>query len=665
MFLSAVVVRVHGFVEHSPTSEARPAVCLSIKYFPCSIYIRGVFSFEPSLPTLYFSLSLQSIRMGAYTYSSASLALAVIFSVVSFGACGGVPLPRVLAFQDPPNTPPGAVRWPELDLPDVAAKPPYGMVFSGGGSRAYVAAVGVLGGLTELGLIERIRYVGGASGGGWATAAYSYFQPSQLNFQTGEQGAANDEELLGNITFPMDITPDSLEQMSPNCLRGSMNHDVVKDFLSSYLHNGFHFHKAFIDGIHKIYLARANIPKPYGSPPKLFSYDSDTIADIKARNPALTNDFIVPAPGRPFMLLGFTLLGPTELVPLDKSNRTYTVLESNPLYTGRPDTSVYTYQSASKKKPAQPKIVGGAIETFAFGASSPSVRLLPNETVGTLPSMTLPGEPFTLAHAAATGGWAAADEIAAQLGKLAPIAEDLFGLDRLYFSSATPPTGANPQPSDDFSLGDSGITENLHLINMLRREDLEGILVFTNSNQFVNPVKKWDPTKRPPTPGDLDDTIPNYFGIDPDKPAAAWDYSRNHVFETSQFVPFAQKLQAAVEKGDGPIVQMTLNVVDNAFWGIRGGRSIKVTWVYLCRTFGWEDQLPQFLKDEMVPKERDPSVLPGKDSKFPLFPHYPTMQLQLSAAETNLLADMMGWIIIKNQDLFCPFLGIHGGCPRR
>jgi hypothetical protein len=200
---------------------------------------------------------------------------------------------------------------------------------------------------------------------------------------------------------------------------------------------------------------------------------------------------------------------------------------------------------------------------------------------------------------------------------------------------------------------------------MLRREDLEGILVFTNSNQFVNPVKKWDPTKRPPTPGDLDDTIPNYFGIDPDKPAAAWDYSRNHVFETSQFVPFAQKLQAAVEKGDGPIVQMTLNVVDNAFWGIRGGRSIKVTWVYLCRTFGWEDQLPQFLKDEMVPKERDPSVLPGKDSKFPLFPHYPTMQLQLSAAETNLLADMMGWIIIKNQDLFCPFLGIHGGCPRR
>ena len=81
-------------------------------------------------------------------------------------------------------------------------------------------------------------------------------------------------------------------------------------------------------------LSRAGIPSPYDKVPTMFSYDAATVEDIRKRNPLVRNEFIFPTPGRPFPTLGFTLLGPTSLLPLNKDNRTYSILESNPLYKG-------------------------------------------------------------------------------------------------------------------------------------------------------------------------------------------------------------------------------------------------------------------------------------------------------------------------------------------
>jgi predicted acylesterase/phospholipase RssA len=43
----------------------------------------------------------------------------------------------------------------------VSQKPNTAIAFSGGGSRAYVAAIGYLAGLNKLDLIKNIRYIGG------------------------------------------------------------------------------------------------------------------------------------------------------------------------------------------------------------------------------------------------------------------------------------------------------------------------------------------------------------------------------------------------------------------------------------------------------------------------------------------------------------------------
>ena len=50
--------------------------------------------------------------------------------------------------------------------------------FSGGGARAYVAALGQLEGLRSLGLLEEVDHVAGVSGGAWAAAVNCWAPPS-------------------------------------------------------------------------------------------------------------------------------------------------------------------------------------------------------------------------------------------------------------------------------------------------------------------------------------------------------------------------------------------------------------------------------------------------------------------------------------------------------
>ena len=71
-------------------------------------------------------------------------------------------------------------------------------------------------------------------------------------------------------------------------------------------------------------------------------------------------------------------------------------------------------------------------------------------------------------------------------------------------------------------------------------------------------------------------------------------------------------------------------------------------------------------KKDVVPAgPKDPTNLPSESPDSPTFPHYPTMKLQLDDAQSNLLANMMGWVVLKNQDLFCRGLGVIGGCPNQ
>lgn len=57
----------------------------------------------------------------------------------------------------------GAFTFPEESLPEVQAAASIGITFSGGGDRAYLASIGYLAAMHELGLLEDVKYMVGVS----------------------------------------------------------------------------------------------------------------------------------------------------------------------------------------------------------------------------------------------------------------------------------------------------------------------------------------------------------------------------------------------------------------------------------------------------------------------------------------------------------------------
>lgn len=590
----------------------------------------------------------------------------VTLSLLTFSHA--IQLESVKAFQMKPGESPAAFAWPEAEA--LEHKRPVAVCFSGGGSRAYIAAMGYLRALTDLNLTQHIRYLGGSSGGAWAASAYTYFQPGAIVHAVPPGGASrsatSDEQLLGPIIGPKDLDDASLSEMDPACLRNApVATDLVTDIVLDWIVDGMPFPKALISAVHQVYLAPAGVPAPFVTQPAMFSWLQEDVDDIRKRNPGLRQTpFVVPDPSleRPFLVIGCTLLGPDSLLPLDRFNRSYVIFETNPLWSGMPSASVRTYVSKTSSAPAVQRLVGGMIETYAFGGPSPASddsRLGPDDSSKLLTGLMLPDEPFTLSHAAAGSSWYIADALASHLGPLSPPVDQIFGLHRPYWSPAMR-SGATVGEKDQlFVMGDAGIMENLHLISLLRRESLESFVLFISSSVPLTAKSEWDPLQRPPTQKDIDDTIPNYFGVKVDSAGGVFVYDKNHVFQRQQFNSTVVALQENAARGNGAVATTHLITVDNEYWGIRGGRNVSVTWVLMSRAYAWEDQLSDSLRPLVALPEQDPTALPPLASPYPLFPHYPTSMLQFNAKQANLLGNLAGWLVQQNKDLICTALG---GC---
>jgi len=141
--------------------------------------------------------------------------------------------------------------FPETSmLPELKLKPSTAIGFSGGGARAMIGAYGFLAGLRDLGLLDKIRYMGGISGGSWGITTYLYgrFQHTNLALgadhskgelypeDEGEVAAAGkmslcdalrlvtnhecdideDKVFLGPIVDPEDMNWEDLHNMNPS-----------------------------------------------------------------------------------------------------------------------------------------------------------------------------------------------------------------------------------------------------------------------------------------------------------------------------------------------------------------------------------------------------------------------------------------------------------------
>ena len=168
---------------------------------------------------------------------------------------------------------PNPSDYPEREL--LKDKPNTAIAFSGGGSRSFVASFGALAALTQLGLMEKVRYIAGISGGSWATLTYSWAQQQ------------DDEAFLcGDIPAPQDLTRDNLKEMPEGCARHLAHADITGWTIAMLeLGEAKTMGEAWSDSVSKAYLEPVGVHKG-----DLFTWSEATEADIKVRGRVRSNN---------------------------------------------------------------------------------------------------------------------------------------------------------------------------------------------------------------------------------------------------------------------------------------------------------------------------------------------------------------------------------------
>lgn len=526
--------------------------------------------------------------------------------------------------------------FPEQSDARIMARPNTGIGFTGGGSRSYIAAAGYLAALTELGLMDNVRYVTGISGGNWATLAYMY-----------AQNKVDDSVLLGPIVDPADITREGLKAMDKNCMRGVTDADYVGKMIE-YMLLGTDAGEAWMKAYQHVYL------KPLGIPAgQSFSWSEDTVAHIKSVNPSLKDSpFTLPAnSNRPFSIVGTTNLGPAAGAPYTfGKNLNLTMLEMTPLYVGSMNTKEveYDYHHGLTHKIT----MGGVVEPFGYSLSDSGAvpkHGLGDSEVSEFEMIPKFKDPLDLAHVGGASSYA--------IGMFMDSLPEKLRTNMDYSMQYWSPVDAKPSGTETL-FADGGCFENVLVSSMLQRR-VEKIVLFFNSHAPLQPASSWDVHNDVYTGEQVTDELAAFFGVYPDDESfwqkRGYDYRHNQHWSSDAWPTLITQLQEAQAKGDGIVTTMKLTTIGNSVWSVPAGIVSEVTFVCLGRSFSWESQLSPEMQALLVPADPVEAADPSKtvsDGPFKHFPHYATAGAELNHEKANALADLTGWVVRKNADLF-------------
>ncbi len=512
-----------------------------------------------------------------------------------------------------------APNWPEMELPAIQQRPPVAICFSGGGTRSMSATWGQLRALHSLGLVQRARYLSCVSGATWVCGPYLFYRA----------GPADDADFLGPIVAPETLTMAGLQQMSDT----AGGHTATRSMelrLAKLIARGVHPRRVWLDAVAQHFYADFGLH--VAGEMNSWSWDEQTIADIRARNPALADVSLWPIhPERPYPVINACLIGPTEYAPF--AGESPLSMQFTPLYSGSPAARAPTYKSDDERS-GSVRFGGGFVEPFAFGSEAPTTSVQGDEA-----TVAMPEQPWGLSDASATASSAFAGEV-----EDAQLLRPLEG-----FTPHAPcwPIPASGEASSDrvAALGDGGVLENLGLLSMLQRQ-VRAAVVFVNGEVPLD--AEIDPAQAP-GPEQIDPSLGPLFGWS--VPVKGTATQNNQVFAQEQWSTLVSGLLAAKATG-GPVAATTdLEVVDNAWWGIRGGWTVRIHWVVLDRAPAWEELLVAPLRKE-IDRGHTARLFHGP---FRDFPNYKTMGenflelLQLTPEQVNLLAEMTCWSVLAQK----------------
>lgn len=499
-----------------------------------------------------FSLNRPRIRAGVRT------GLAILLA--GLGACSHVPIePPVQAryWTDPS----GWVDFPERDPEgpvwgDLRGRADFGIAFSGGGTRSAAATVGQLRGLREIGLLDRVRYVSAVSGGAWAAVPYTYLAEERR------------EAFLEGYCAPESLTVDDF---SPG--EGSMTAALAEAYVTGEALS----HLARLRGSEafaRTVAARFLAPFGLGDAESWFTWSEASARDALRRNPGLPARYHTVPAGRPYLIVGGTIrhfdLFPWNWEETTGAKRIPVVF--TPLYSG-----VRRFVEANGHAPHP--IGGGYVESFAYDSIG-AVKAGPKLARASLYRRGLwqTAPLLTLGDVIGSSG-AAPGEVS--------LAVELFGLPKYnHWSPRTLETEGRAE-GDRYAQQDGGHSENLGIIPLLSRR-VGRIVAFVNAQSKV--VKKPDGTTEFP------DYVRALFDVKVES-----KYVGSNVFRKEALDELDGKLWASVDRGGPAVATLDLEVLPNERYGVEGGWTVKVCWIFLDAeqvkkdrraSQNWIDQVP-------------------------------------------------------------------------
>lgn len=521
---------------------------------------------------------------------------------------------------------PPELEDPEVAVPWLAARPSFGIAFSGGGTRSATATLGQLRALADLGWLRRARYLTANSGGTWATVPYTYL-PATID----------EAAFLGGY-----VPPDAIN----DSVLGSGEDPRA---LGTAIHNAGTIDEAFAVGrgdeafshiVGSIFL------DPFGlhDNERFFTFHRAALDKALAGNPVLRESdfYTVEREDRPYLILVGTMLA--EQIP--KSQEDYFPVEMTPLYTGIRERFEF------EKDGEQVVVGGGYVESFGYDSYEPDQRGDDGRYETRLQGKLFAGDNpfsdryrFTLSDAI---GVSSAAPLATLSGKRFPnlVFPELrhWAIDRETIGGAD--SGVRRE-ADEFQHGDGGDIDNLALMPLLVR-GVESILVFVNTAQRFTPPP--DGCGRIGEEFIKDDVVSLFRRTD--------DHVHNVVIANGETELVRLCDEFAAKRGAAaPLVHcQSYDVLANPRHGIEPYRP-DICWAYLDRVRSWVEKL------DPDGGETTQDLRDGRGD-FDTFPHYSTfaeqglLLIDLDRERVNALSNLTAWSIYESVE------ALREGLPR-
>lgn len=589
-----------------------------------------------------------------------------------------------------------------------------GICLSGGGSRALSAGMGQLRALSYLqlngqSLLSQTKAISTVSGGSWLGVTFEYLigtsDAAYLNEYVADPGQ------LVPTAAPGHSTAETLDELPEGNIGNVVDSDlfsvpaaaVEAYILYKYFKTPPNFLWQALIGLH--------ILAPYGLfqpdetngllPSSLFSWDSAALqSQVTGPNPELAGEtahLVASGSGnarRPFLICNTAMFLGEPGTPIQY----LAPVQATPFMTGIVGSPTGT--DANGRTPG-----GGGVTSFAF-SSNPTAVQGEDVTVSQARQLALadivgassaafaetlqdqlalweqdPKQFFDLLIELADDIWdwikdhLGEDDLAEaelfldappQVSTVASLAElkaDLRSLQDLipqYQYWPVKDAQAWPQ-TNPTRFADGGSLENSGINGLLAYTDIENVISFLNSSTAMAAgqlgVIDSSGQEVPDTAVIITENIPPLFGYQPYNPQKGYvlyegdpnplfpQGKNSQVFESSALAEVIQGLWQANGSGSNTgsaIYRQTLAVRDNAWFGVKGDRTVNVLWVYPNRDQNWFDLLSPDVQALLAPFS-DPTT-------GDYFPHYNTLDTDLTAIRVNLLAHYTAWMIGNDAD---------------